>query len=55
MRNKVAMPYVKGKVQGAAMGQFKSIMKTMQKGKTAAMVRPVNNTLTILLVVSTPP
>ena len=39
MRNKVAMPYVKGKVQGAAMAQFKSIMRAIMHGKTAGLVR----------------
>jgi hypothetical protein len=39
MRNKVAMPYVKGKVQGAAMAQFKSIMRGIMHGKTAGLVR----------------
>ena len=39
MRNKVAMPYVKGKVQGAAMAQFKSIMQGLVKGKNSKLVR----------------
>ena len=38
MRNRVAMPYVKDKVQAGAMSQFKGAMQRLMKGATAAIV-----------------
>ena len=40
MRNRVAMPYVKDQVQGAAMKSFKQITTRMMRGQLGERVPP---------------